>query len=98
MAKPQHDHDDPHHPDTVRRNAVYAVIAGVGPDATRLAGDHDRWLAEIHKAPSDHWAALVQEVLDHSLDLKDLKARVAELRPKKEPKDEPAGEDAAPAA
>ena len=83
MAKKTEDHDhqpetDPAHDRAAGKAAE--VVAAVGKDAARLSGKHDKWLTAIHAAPQQHWNSLVQEVLDHSLDLSQLRQRVQEIK------------------
>lgn len=79
MAKKTDDHDQPETEATHDKGSRKAaeVVAAVGRDAARLSA---KWLVAIHSAPEDRWAALTQEVLDYSLDLSQLRQRVAEIK------------------
>jgi hypothetical protein len=54
------------------------VVAAMGPPAERLLGAPDL-LAAIHQANPIRWPLLVQEVLDYSLVLEQIEARIAVL-------------------
>jgi hypothetical protein len=68
--------------DVIARRA--AEVIATGPPADRLAG-HPQHLAAIQRAPREAWPGLIEHVLSASPTLEELREKVAEVSPPREP-------------
>jgi hypothetical protein len=68
--------------DVIKRRA--AEVAATGEPATRLVG-HPEILAAIHRAPREKWHGLLEHTLLASATLEQVREKVNELLPPKEP-------------